>query len=120
MTPEEIEKAWRDNQNWKWWVYYHCKYDPRLAVRMRNSKGYSANYAHPLLAPFILLNFAIFLVPQYIANLFGYRSGIKIIFFAISFFLVLLLFDFLSSPHRLKNRLTKSNEKEKSQQNIQD
>lgn len=119
MTPEEIERAWRDNRNWKWWTHYHCKSDPRLVVHMRNSKGYSANYGHPFLIPFIVFIFAVFLVPQFIANSYGFRFGVKTIFFAISFLAVVVLFDFLSSADRLKNKLLKSSEKEKSQ-NIRD
>ena len=121
MTPEEIEKVWRDEQNWKMWTFYYCKSDPRIVVPRRwKSLGWSLNYAHPGVVPFILFIFAIFFVPPFIAYLQGYGKLIRGVIIAFDIIVIFLLIDYLSSPGWLKIKLSQLNKKEKSQQNIQD
>ena len=121
MTPEEIEKVWRDEQNWKMWTFYYCKSDPRIVVPRRwKSLGWSLNYAHPGVVPFILFIFAILFVPPFIAYLQGYGKLIRGVIIAFDIIVIFLLIDYLSSPGWLKIKLSQLNKKEKSQQNIQD
>ncbi len=115
MTPEEIEKVWRDEQNWKMWTCYYCKSDPRIVVPRRwKFLGWSFNFAHPVVVPFILFIFAILFVPPFIANLLGYGKLIRTVIFAVDIIVIFLLIYYLSSPGWLKIKLSQLNKKEKS------
>src|SRR5262249_3391909 len=62
VSPEELNRLWRDPKHWSFWCY-KCSEDPRIIVRKRYGMGWTVNFGHPrgLLALVVLI--ALVLVP---------------------------------------------------------
>jgi uncharacterized membrane protein len=65
------EKYWSENANWKYFCFYICKDDPRLAVPKKPKwMGYTLNFAHP--KAYLLLIATIFVYAIPIVMFMGY------------------------------------------------
>ncbi|TFG71341.1 MAG: hypothetical protein E4H27_04835 [Anaerolineales bacterium] len=69
IQPKEYSELWRDPCNWRLYIFYVCREDPRLMVPKRlRVTGLTLNFAHPKAILLFLGLLAVVLVPITIVN----------------------------------------------------
>ena len=62
--PKDYSELWRDPRNWRLYVIYVCREDPRLVVPKRlRVTGWTMNFAHPKAALLFAALLAVVLAP---------------------------------------------------------
>ncbi len=66
---QEYSELWRDPRNWRLYIFYVCREDPRLMVPKRlRVTGLTLNFAHPKAVLLFAVLLAVVLVPITIVN----------------------------------------------------
>ncbi|MCJ7692772.1 MAG: DUF5808 domain-containing protein [Sedimentisphaerales bacterium] len=64
MAENEIHKLWKNPKNWRFFLFYYCKADPRIIVPRRlRIFGWTLNLARPLAIPTLILTIIGVLTP---------------------------------------------------------
>ena len=73
MTPDELERLWRDPTHWHLFgTIYVCPADPRVLVRKRpHGIGWTLNFAHPKAVPLLVAVIALAGGPTLVLVAFG-------------------------------------------------
>lgn len=93
MKSDEFDNLWNDRKNWKWFLFYYCKDDPRVIVPKRPKwMGRTLNFAHKKAYAMLVLTLLIPLLIFGAGALFGLLNTIYYVIFMILAVLTVVVF----------------------------
>lgn len=106
MTSSEIELLWCNPKNWKGYLFYYCKKDPRIIVPKRlRGLGWTLNFARPLAVPVFTAICLFLFSPFYVLDLWLTKDqGYDWLIFAIMVVLLCVFCTSMASPYRYEQK----------------
>ncbi len=103
MAENEMDKLWKNPENWRFVFVYYCKADPRIIVPKRlRIFGWTLNLARPLAIPTLILTIIGVLTPFKILRSLEVPTNSPLWYITLAFVLIGLacFCSVMSSPKR--------------------